>query len=114
VRAALARWVALVLGPALLLTACQGDGTPQSRTSPFVVETSYGALHGLTDDGAMVWRGIPYAAPPVGDLRWRAPEEPAAWDGVREATAYGPSTTSTRTVSSSTSRDPRGMPPRCR
>ncbi|MEI9970251.1 MAG: carboxylesterase family protein [Terracidiphilus sp.] len=33
--------------------------------------------------------GIPYAAPPVGDLRWKAPQPAAKWKGVRDATAYG-------------------------
>jgi para-nitrobenzyl esterase len=84
----LARWALPVLGLVLALSACQDDAAPEAA-NPFVVETAYGALHGLTDDGAMVWRGIPYAAPPVGDLRWRAPEAPASWDGVREASAYG-------------------------
>jgi para-nitrobenzyl esterase len=35
-----------------------------------------------------VYRGIPYAAPPVGDLRWRPPQPPASWDGVRDCTAF--------------------------
>ena len=38
--------------------------------------------------GAHVWRGIPYAAPPVGERRWRAPEPPARWEGTREALAF--------------------------
>lgn len=37
-----------------------------------------------------VFRGIPYAAPPVGDLRWRAPQPPARWEGVRLADRFGP------------------------
>lgn len=40
--------------------------------------------------GTAVFRGIPYAAPPVGALRFAAPAPPAAWDGVRDAGAYGP------------------------
>ncbi len=39
--------------------------------------------------GSFVWRGLPYAAPPVGDRRWRAPVPPAAWSGVREALHAG-------------------------
>ena len=38
----------------------------------------------------MAFKGIPFAAPPVGDLRWRPPEPVVAWDGVRHATAPGP------------------------
>ena len=36
------------------------------------------------------FKGVPYAAPPVGRLRWRPPEEPASWDGIRDATDFGP------------------------
>src|SRR5262249_9762177 len=40
--------------------------------------------------GLRVFKGIPYAAPPVGELRWRAPQTPSSWTGVRPAYAYGP------------------------
>jgi para-nitrobenzyl esterase len=40
--------------------------------------------------GSHAWLGIPFAAPPVGDLRWRAPQPPTQWAGVRAATAFGP------------------------
>jgi len=52
------------------------------------VQTKYGAVKGA--EGGLdtwVWRGIPYAKPPVGELRWKAPQDPDCWDGVREATA---------------------------
>ncbi len=42
------------------------------------------------DDGVRVFKGIPYAAPPVGELRWRAPAVPESWEGVRSATEFGP------------------------
>jgi para-nitrobenzyl esterase len=55
-----------------------------------VVETAYGKLRGAEiADGVLAWRGIPYAAPPVGDLRLRPPEAPQAWAGVRDALEYG-------------------------
>ena len=41
------------------------------------------------DTGLTVYRGIPFAAPPVGDLRWKAPQPPAKWSGVRDATEFG-------------------------
>jgi para-nitrobenzyl esterase len=49
-----------------------------------------GRVVGFTNaDGAHVWRGIPFAAPPVGPLRWRAPRPPEPWEGVRDATRFG-------------------------
>ena len=52
--------------------------------------TNYGSLRGVTEDGLVIFRGIPYARPPVGDLRFAAPQPPDAWTGVRDATAFGP------------------------
>lgn len=54
-----------------------------------VVETSYGELRGFAAD-ANTWQflGIPYAKPPIGDLRWRAPVAPESWSSVREAIAW--------------------------
>jgi para-nitrobenzyl esterase len=48
-----------------------------------------GALGGLVKDGIVAYLGIPYAAPPVGNLRWRAPERAATWEGVRAADQFG-------------------------
>lgn len=48
-----------------------------------------GTLEGLDTAGVMVFRGIPYAAPPVGELRWRPPRPPQQWHGVRAATQLG-------------------------
>ncbi|MEU4080480.1 carboxylesterase [Streptomyces venezuelae] len=49
-----------------------------------------GALRGSSRDGVAAFLGVPYARPPVGALRFRAPEAAEPWDGVREATAFGP------------------------
>jgi len=49
-----------------------------------------GILAGVEVDGVISFKGIPYAAPPVGDRRWRAPQPVASWTGVRPATEYGP------------------------
>ncbi|GIZ96565.1 carboxylic ester hydrolase [Tsukamurella sp. TY48] len=50
-----------------------------------VVETESGAVRGVLRGGVLSWRGIPFAAPPVGALRWRAPRPAPSWSGVREA-----------------------------
>ena len=53
------------------------------------VDTSFGDLRGELLDGVNIFRGIPFATPPVGELRWRAPKPPIAWSGVRDATRFG-------------------------
>ncbi|MGD0704400.1 MAG: carboxylesterase family protein [Trebonia sp.] len=55
-----------------------------------VAETRYGKVRGAEiANGVLAWRGIPYAKPPVGDLRFRPPEPPEPWSGTRDALAYG-------------------------
>ena len=55
------------------------------------VKIDTGTLQGVVDSasGVLVFRGIPYAAPPVGDLRWRPPQPAAKWSGVRDASKLG-------------------------
>src|SRR3954467_14573796 len=48
-----------------------------------------GQIRGTASDGVRVFKGIPFAAPPVGVLRWKAPEPVVAWSGVRSADAFG-------------------------
>ncbi len=55
-----------------------------------VVETSSGRVRGRCADGLLVFSGIPYARSPAGALRWRAPQAPERWSGVRPATEPGP------------------------
>ncbi|NQX36477.1 carboxylesterase/lipase family protein [Herbiconiux sp. VKM Ac-2851] len=57
---------------------------------PLLVETESGAVRGTLRRAVRAWRGIPYAAPPVGPLRFRAPAPVEPWDGVREALDFGP------------------------
>lgn len=54
------------------------------------VELAQGVLEGRSDQAVHRFLGIPYAAPPVGPLRWRAPEPPAGWEGVRDAGQFSP------------------------
>lgn len=66
------------------MSAAGGSGRPRVRTG-------HGVVEGRTGPGGIAsFRGIPYAAPPVGALRFAAPAPPAAWDGVRDAGAFGP------------------------
>src|ERR1700745_3644895 len=55
-----------------------------------VVHTKDGQVRGSVENGAVVFRGIPFAKPPVGALRFQAPAPPEPWEGVRDATAFGP------------------------
>lgn len=55
-----------------------------------LVNTKSGKLEGVYEDGLYVFKGVPYAAPPVGDLRWLPPQPVNPWDGVRPAQEFGP------------------------
>ncbi|MFK0116596.1 carboxylesterase/lipase family protein [Streptomyces sp. NPDC090994] len=65
-------------------------GSGVNGGSGLVVGTAGGAVRGRREDGLTVFRGIPFAAPPVGEARFAAPRPAEAWDGVREAYAFGP------------------------
>lgn len=56
--------------------------------------TNSGRLVGEWDAGVAVFRGIPFAEPPVGELRWRPPRPAPAWDGERSAYDFGPAPSS--------------------
>ena len=55
-----------------------------------IVTTKSGRAEGSVHNGLRVFKGIPYAAPPVGKLRWQPPQPVEPWSGVRPAKAYGP------------------------
>jgi len=54
------------------------------------VVTESGAISGVLANGLRVYKGIPFAAPPVGDLRWRPPAPATSWTGTRRADAFAP------------------------
>jgi len=65
-------------------TAGQGHGN-----GGLIVRTDRGLVQGKPAEGIRQWLGVPYAAPPVGALRWAAPQPAARWTGIRQATSYG-------------------------
>ncbi|MFS0776936.1 carboxylesterase/lipase family protein [Neobacillus sp. 3P2-tot-E-2] len=54
-----------------------------------LVETTYGRIRGKKEGGVVSWKGIPYAMPPVGELRFHPPQPPKPWSGIREAVNFG-------------------------
>ena len=72
----------------VLLVSCSTEA-PTESVAPNVVATTSGPVRGETVDGVRVFRGIPYASPPVGDLRWKPPALPTAWTDPRDALDFG-------------------------
>ncbi|WP_051393015.1 carboxylesterase/lipase family protein [Glycomyces arizonensis] len=86
-----AKRLAGVIAAAGLAVGTIACGTAEAdEPDPTLVATEQGRLQGTTDDGVRSWLGVPYAAPPVGDLRWASPEPAASWDGVRDADEFAP------------------------
>lgn len=81
------RQILCVMAGMGILLGSSGVANADSLT----VKTQQGKVQGKTiNDGKVrAFMGMPYAAPPVGDLRWKAPEAPAKWKGKRDATNYG-------------------------
>jgi para-nitrobenzyl esterase len=83
-------WVALIITFGTEGFAQSGQTlSPGSWDNRATVQTLYGLLKGTSGDGpAWCWKGIPYARPPLGELRWKAPVDPLPWSGTREALKY--------------------------
>src|SRR5689334_22362698 len=75
---------AMVLVAHLLLGVCGF-----SQQSGPVVQVKQGKLQGYQEAGLQIFKGIPFAAPPVGNLRWRAPQQAIPWEGIRKADKFG-------------------------
>jgi len=90
-----------IIALALLICAC-GIGFAQEPTP---VKVGGGLVQGTSEDGLTVYRGIPFAAPPVGKLRWRAPQPAAKWSGVLQATKFAPAPIQSGGPSEGTSED---------
>lgn len=84
----LAAWTAAA-ALTLVLAACGGGSG--SSSGPLMRQTSFGPVIGAADTTTATysWKGIPYAKPPVGALRWQAPQDPDAWTVARAATSFG-------------------------
>ena len=70
----------------ILFALCGVGAVAAEKTAP--IPTEYGPVQGLVENGLSVFRGIPFAAPPVGDLRWRAPQPPQKWVQPRAAEKF--------------------------
>lgn len=68
----------------LLLSSCEDPQAPKP------VRTEGGLIQGMYENGLTVYKGVPFAAPPVGSLRWKAPQPVAKWEGVKQTTTFAP------------------------
>src|SRR5277367_5717502 len=76
------RTLVLAFG-ALTIPASAPAQTPSALTES-------GTLSGISKNGLSIYLGVPFAAPPLGDLRWRPPAPLASWTGTRKAEAFAP------------------------
>jgi para-nitrobenzyl esterase len=79
-----------LVGVAPAVSASALGGQSAGGAGGLVARTANGAVRGLANGTVDEFLGIPYAAPPVGTLRWQPPQPPASWSGVRDATAFAP------------------------
>ena len=73
-----------------MLTLFLAAATLLPAAIPDTLKVDAGRIQGAAKDGVVAFKGIPFAAPPVGALRWKAPQPAADWKGVREALEFGP------------------------
>ena len=76
-------WRAIALAVLAVAWSCAAQAAPRARLDT-------GEIEGATESGLNVFRGVPFAAPPVGPLRWRPTQPHAPWTGIRPTTRFGP------------------------
>lgn len=81
-------WLILLLCSAVILGLSACDSSDNNATVP-IVETRSGYISGIRDNGTFAYLGIPFAAPPVGEKRWRLPVREEPWNGIRAADKFG-------------------------
>ncbi|MBN1927549.1 MAG: carboxylesterase family protein [Prolixibacteraceae bacterium] len=74
----------ITISIALLLNAC-------TTLQPNQVKVEQGIIEGSIEDGLRIFKGVPFAAPPVGELRWKAPQPAEKWEGIKETREFAPS-----------------------
>jgi para-nitrobenzyl esterase len=83
----------LILTTGLLVVGCgnkAGQENKKASTTMEVPQLDSGPISGILDDSIWTYKGIPYAAPPVGELRWKEPQPVDPWQDVKTCTAFGP------------------------
>ncbi len=88
------------------LVAASAVASTLAAQAPKPVRTQSGLVQGTSEKGVAVYLGVPFAAPPVGDLRWRAPQPVAAWTGVRNAASFAPACMQNQIVNRTLGLDP--------
>lgn len=79
----------LLIAATFIGSASAQEATKSDRVSA-LVKVDSGQLQGVEADGVISFKGVPFAAPPVGELRWRPPQPTPKWTGVRQAAEFGP------------------------
>ena len=83
----------LLLSLLLLAFSCDSGSKSVVAVAPALkttVEVTGGTIEGIEQDGIFIYRGVPFAAPPVDELRWKSPQPVVPWDGVKKADKFAP------------------------